>query len=333
MSGITQPLLKYDFSKLTEGTDGNLSIEDLVGNNNINLCAGENCDGVNKVHKDKLNPLPVYLNKDIDNVNFKIVSYLNNNISGISLKTEFTIYMELDLIIPSETTEKIGIFTIRNNRYHILRLYYINDRIVLTNGGGSEGDIYENIIFINITPATYKTLILTGKNGEKPKLYLDGNEHVGDKECPLIVDKSITILEIGKFVEGTDDSDIFKFTGKIYSFELYDYVIPDSIITNPSKFKEYRLIHTAKNKSIKDLNLEDLYVLNELNKEYERQMDTKQNIAKKEENYYKYKKGNEDLVFRIGFYRNYGNILKKTTIVVHFVLIAIILIIMVYRLA
>ena len=62
-------------------------------------------------------------------------------------------------------------------------------------------------------------------------------------------------------------------------------------------------------------------------------MDTKQNIAKKEENYYKYKKGNEDLVFRIGFYRNYGNILKKTTIVVHFVLIAIILIIMVYRVA
>ena len=79
--------------------------------------------------------------------------------------------------------------------------------------------------------------------------------------------------------------------------------------------------------------LQLIYKLNELNKEYERQIDTKQNIAKKEENYYKYKKGNEDLVFRIGFYRNYGNILKKTTIVVHFVLIAIILIIMVYRLA
>ena len=330
MSGIKQPVLKYDFSKLKEGTDGNLYIEDLVGDNKLELCAfrnsDESCNEVNKIWKDTLNPLPVYLDEDIDNVDFKIASYLNDNISDIYLKTEFTIYMELDLIIPS--VKEVGIFTIRNDRYHILRLYYINDRIFLTNGGGSEGDTYKNIIFNNITPATYKTPILTGNDGENPKLYLDGNEHVGDNTCSLSVIKSITILEIGKFVEGTDDSNIYYFTGKIYSFELYDYDI-----STDSKFDQWLLINTAKNKSIKDLNLEDLYVLNELNKEYERQMDTKQNIAKKEENYYKYKKGNEDLVFRIGFYRNYGNILKKTTIVVHFVLIAIILIIMVYRLA
>jgi len=319
MSGIKQPVLKYDFSKLKEGEDY-LYIEDLVGDNKLELCAFidsfEICEEVINDKKNKLNPLPVYLYDDIDNVG-KIAGYLNNNISGISLKTEFTIYMELDLIISSK--KEVGIFNID----YYLRLKYNGNTITFVNDTLQPQKI---ITFTVDTSATYKTLILTGKNGEKPKLYLDGKEHVGDNDCNLST-KIINKLEIGIYTGGYVPTNYY-FTGKIYSFELYDYDI-----STDSNFDQWLLINTAKNKSIKDLNLEDLYVLNELNKEYERQMDTKQNIAKKEENYYKYKKGNEDLVFRIGFYRNYGNILKKTTIVVHFVLIAIILIIMVYRVA
>ena len=320
MSGIKQPVLKYDFSKLkppigtaagTAGTAGTAKIEDLIGDNDLDICSNTGCSLLTSANAISL-PLPLTLGSSSKN-------YKNDSINNINLTEEFTIYMELDLDLASSN---IGFFNIDN----YLRLIYIKNTITFVNGGGG-GEGASQIITFNVnTSATYKTLILTGKNDEKPKLYLDGNKYEGNNVCKLST-KSIKKLEIGKYSGGSPTIPYY-FTGKIYSFELYDYDI-----STDSKFDQWLLINTAKNKSIKDLNLEDLYVLNELNKEYERQMDTKQNIAKKEENYYKYKKGNEDLVFRIGFYRNYGNILKKTTIVVHFVLIAIILIIMVYRLA
>ena len=315
MSGIKQPVLKYDFSKLkpiaagtAAGTAGTAKIEDLIGDNDLDICSDASCSPLTSADVNSL-PLPLTLGSSSKN-------YKKDLINNINLTEEFSIYMELDLDLASSN---IGIFNIDN----YLRLYYNRNTITFVN---RRGDDFLQITFTVDTSATYKTLILTGKNGEKPKLYLDGKEHVGDDDCNLST-KIINKLEIGKYSGGNPPVDYY-FTGKIYSFELYDYDI-----STDSNFDQWLLINTAKNKSIKDLNLEDLYVLNELNKEYERQMDTKQNIAKKEENYYKYKKGNEDLVFRIGFYRNYGNILKKTTIVVHFVLIAIILIIMVYRVA
>ena len=314
MSGIKQPLIKYDFSKLkpiAAGAAGTAKIKDLIGDDNdLDICKGDDCEKLTSTEATNLQ-LPITLDSSMH--------YKKDSINNINLTEGFTIYMELDLDLASSN---IGFFNIYKTVAAVqLTLYYTTDTITF---------IYNSIpetttTFTVNTPATYKTLVLTGKKTETPKLYLDGIEQETDSTGNIVSLGAITKLEIGNSTINSNDTN---FTGKIYSFELYDYDI-----STDSKFDQWLLINTAKNKSIKDLNLEDLYVLNELNKEYERQMDTKQNIAKKEENYYKYKKGNEDLVFRIGFYRNYGNILKKTTIVVHFVLIAIILIIMVYRLA
>ena len=52
MSGIKQPVLKYDFSKLkppigtaagTAGTAGTAKIEDLIGDNDLDICSNTGC--------------------------------------------------------------------------------------------------------------------------------------------------------------------------------------------------------------------------------------------------------------------------------------------------
>ena len=102
-----------------------------------------------------------------------------------------------------------------------------------------------------------------------------------------------------------------KASGKIFSFELYDY---------------------PKNQNYNDI-FDLSYQLNTLNKEYEKLISKKEEILAKDERHAIVLRANQNIKDRTNFYRDYTKKLKIVTLITHIALAVIILVMIVYKLA
>lgn len=165
----------------------------------------------------------------------------------------------------------------------------------------------------------YNINIIGKKNTDGTKsleLYINGKIYSINKESDYhnLLFNDFTVFLYDTIGTQKTSSPVIKYkksSGKIFSFELYDY---------------------PKNQNYNDI-FDLSYQLNTLNKEYEKLISKKEEILAKDERHDIVLRANQNIKDRTNFYRDYTKKLKIVTLITHIALAVIILVMIVYKLA